>query len=226
MAQRHSLTAEPRVITGKDTKKLRREGITPGVIYGPVVSEPLSVSVNAKELDRIYTALGPNALINLQVDGGTHTVYMRHLSMDRLKKQPIHIEFFAPNMRVEITTSIPVNLAGEPANTDSVLTRGRETVDVRGLPDALPSTIDVDVSVLAEIEQTILVRDLNLPAGVTVITDPEEMLVKLSAPVMEIEPEVEVTEGELEEAAEAGGTEGAADVPDVNGEATEDESES
>ncbi len=54
------------------------------MIYGPIVKEPVSVSVNAKELDRIYMALGPNALINVEVDGGSHTVYMRHLTMDRL----------------------------------------------------------------------------------------------------------------------------------------------
>lgn len=224
MAQRHSLTAEPRVITGKDTKKLRREGVTPGVIYGPVVTEPLPISVNAKELDRVYTALGPNTLINLQVDGGTHTVYMRHLSMDRLKKQPIHIEFFAPNMRVEITTNIPIAIVGEPANEDAVLIRGREALDVRGLPDALPSTIEVDVSGLTEVDQVIHLRDIAAPEGVELLNDPEEMLAKLSAPVMEIEPEVEVTEGELEDAAAAGGAEGAADVPDVSDEATEGES--
>lgn len=215
MAQRHSLTAEPRVILGKNTKKLRREGITPGVIYGPIVSEPVSVSVNAKELDRIYMALGPNALINVEIDGGTHTVYMRHLTMDRLKRQPIHVEFFAPNMRVEITTNIPVNLVGEPADEDAVVTRGREAIDVRGLPDALPSTFDIDMTVLTEIDQTIHVRDLPMPSGVVVLTDGDEMLVKLSSPTMEIEPEDEVSEGELGEAAEAGGAEGAEGMTDA-----------
>lgn len=224
MAQRHSLTAEPRLILGKDTKKLRRAGVTPGVIYGPIVSEPLSVSVNAKELDRMYYALGPNALINVEMDGGTHTVYMRHVSIDRLKRAPIHVEFFAPNMRVEITTNIPISLVGEPANPDLVLTRGREALDVRGLPDALPSTIEVDVSGLAEIDQAIHLSDIALPAGVEFLNDPEEMLAKLSAAVMEIEPEDEVSEDDIENAAEAGGTEGAADVPEGSNQPSENES--
>lgn len=223
MAQRHSLTAEARDIIGKDTKKLRREGVTPGVIYGPIVAEPLSVSVNAKELDRIYTALGPNALINVEMDGGTHIVYMRHMQIDRIKRAPIHVEFFAPNMRVEITTNIPILIVGEPENMDLVLTRGREALDVRGLPEALPSTIEVDVSGLAELDQAIHLRDISVPAGVELLNDPEEMLAKLSAAVMEIEPEEEISEEDIESAAEAGGTEGAADVPDTSNQPSEDE---
>ncbi|HEX5166231.1 MAG TPA: 50S ribosomal protein L25 [Thermomicrobiales bacterium] len=215
MAQRHTIQASVRTIQGKETKRLRREGQLPGVVYGPVVSDAISVTVDMKELDRMYHAYGSNLLVDLQVDGGTYPVYMRTVTMDRLVRQPQHVEFYAPNMRIEMNASVPVMIVGEPENTDGLLTVARETIDVRGLPDALPSSFEVDVTVLAEIDQAIHVSDLTAPEGVEILTDGEEMIVKLSAPVLQIEPEEEVSEGEIEEAAAAGGVEGAEGVEDT-----------
>ncbi len=195
MVQRHELTASTRSVIGKESKKLRREGVVPGIVYGPVVDEPVAVSVNMKEIDRTYIAYGPNVLVDLLVDGSKYTVYMRHMTMDRLKRQPMHIEFFAPNLNVEINTSIPLVVIGQPANTDGILTYGREAIEVRGLPDDLPAVIEVDVTGLEEIDQTIHLRDLTLPEGVTVLSDPEEMIVKLAAPQLEVVAEAVEEEG-------------------------------
>ncbi len=205
MVQRHELTASTRSLIGKETKKLRREGVVPGIVYGPVIDEPVAVSVDMKEIDRTYVAYGPNVLIDLFVDGSKYTVYMRHMSMDRLKREPVHVEFFAPNLLVEITTSIPLVIIGQPANTYGVLTHGREAIEVRGLPDNLPAVIEVDVTGLEEIDQTIHLGDLSIPGDVTVLTDSEEMIVKLSAPQLEVVEEEEAVEEEgAEVAAEAG----------------------
>ncbi|MCO5175831.1 MAG: 50S ribosomal protein L25 [Thermomicrobiales bacterium] len=196
MSQRHELTASMRSVIGKETKKLRRDGVVPGVIYGPVIEEPLSVSVDMKEIDRAYVAYGPNVLIDLNVDSEKYTVYMRHMSIDRLRREPIHVEFFAPNLTVMITTSIPLMVVGEPANDDGVLTYGREAVEVRGLPMNLPAVLEVDVTGLTEIDQAIHLRDLTIPDDVELITDPEEMIVKLSAPQLEAVEDEEAGEGE------------------------------
>lgn len=215
MAERHTIQASVRTIHGKETKRLRREGQLPGVVYGPVVTDPISVTVDMKELDRMYHAYGSNLLVNLTVDGGTYPVYMRTVTIDRLVRLPQHVEFYAPNMRIQMNASVPVMLVGEPENTDGLLTQTRETIDVRGLPDALPSSFEVDVTGLAEIDQAIHVSDLTVPEGVEILTDGDEMIVKLSAPVLQIQPEEEVSEGEIEEAAAAGGVEGAEGVEDT-----------
>jgi large subunit ribosomal protein L25 len=208
MAHRHTLQASVRTVLGKETAKLRRQGIAPGVIYGPVISEPLSISVDLTELDRMYHAYGSNALIDLKLDGSTYTVYMRHVQMDRLQRRPLHAEFFAPNMRVEITASIPVMHVGEPGDSNGVVTHGHDSLELRGLPDALPPAIEVNLSTLTEIDQAIHAGDIALPAGVQLLTDPEIMIVKLGAPTLQIEvEEEEAAEVELEEAAEAGGAE-------------------
>jgi large subunit ribosomal protein L25 len=230
MAQRHSITASPRTIVGKETNKLRRQGNVPGVVYGPVVEQPISVSVDMKELNRMYHALGSNLLIDLKLDGSSYTVYMRRVTMDRLKREPLHAEFYAPNMRVDITASIPVILHGEPANTSGVVTPVRETIDIRGLPDALPPSLDVDISGLAEYDDAIYLRDMTLPEGAELLTDPDEMLVKLTAPARIATPEEELAAEEeeaadLEQAADAGGAE-AAEGPegDTDGDTATDNS--
>lgn len=217
MAERHTIEASIRTLFGKDTKKLRRAGQLPGVVYGPVVANPISVSVDMKELDRMYYAYGSNLLIDVNVDGGTYPVYMREVTIDRLERRPEHVEFYAPNMRAVMTTSVPVMVVGEPENTDGLLTVARETIDVRGLPDALPSAFEVDVTVLAEIDQAIYVNELPTVEGVEILTDGDEMIVKLSAPSLRAEAEEDVSEEQLEEAAEASGAE------DADGESPEAE---
>jgi large subunit ribosomal protein L25 len=211
MAERHTIQASVRTIQGKETKRLRKEGQLPGVVYGPIVPDPISVTVDMKELDRMYHAYGSNLLVDLTVDGGTYPVYMRTVTMDRLVRLPQHVEFYAPNMRIVMNASVPIMLVGEPENTDGLLTQARETIDIRGLPDALPSSFEVDISVLAEIDQAIHVGDLTIPEGVELLTDPEEMIVKLNAPTLqaEVEEEAEVSDEEMEDAALAGGAEAA-----------------
>lgn len=217
MAQRQSISATTRTIIGKDTKKLRRAGEVPGVVYGPLVGDPISVTVNMRELDRMFTNFGSTMLIDVQLDGQKYTTYMRRMQIDRLKKQPIHIEFFAPNMLISMTSKVPVVLVGEPS-ADGLVTMGDGTIELRGLPDALPGAIEVDISVLAEIDQAIHVRDLTMVEGVEVVGDLDEMVVKLSAPTLP-EPEEPLdeagaaeAEAELGAAAEAGGTEAAGET--------------
>lgn len=222
MAARHTLQATTRTVIGKETAKLRREGIVPAVIYGPVVEKPLSVSVDMRELDRMYHAYGANLLIDLRLEGLSHTVYMKTVSIDRLKRQPIHAEFYAPNMRVAITGNVPVIHIGEVSNDSGVILNAQESVELRGLPDALPPAVEVDISVLREYDDAIYARDLVLPEGVELLTDPDAMLVKLNAPALitddeegdvDADGDAEAGDGS-DNAAEAGGTDSAGDGDD------------
>ena len=219
MQERHVLKAEPRTIVGKNVKTLRRAGQTPGVIYGPVVEQPVNVTIEAKELERMYYRYGPTTLIDLRVGRKKYVVYMRKVDMNRLKRIPNHAEFFAPNLRVPITTSIAVLLIGESPNERGIVTHGREVVEVRGLPEELPSSIEVDISGLEEFDQAIYLRDVTLPEGIELLTDLDEMLVKLNAPSV-----TEEVEEEAEEAEEAAEAEAAAEGEEAEAESGEEES--
>ena len=206
MTDRLILRAEPREIHGKKVKRLRREGLVPGVVYGPVVSETVSVSVNRREFERFFSRNGHSTIVSLEWDGGKQPVLVREVQIDPVTRAPLHVDFFAPNMRVVLRQFVPIMLqhAGDHAGVlQNVLTE----VEVEALPDNLPHQLDVDISHLVSVGDTIHVSDVTLPADVTLITDGEELIASLVPEAVEEEPEAvegEEAEGEGDEAAADG----------------------
>ena len=212
------LVAERRTVLGKQVKRLRREGRVPGVVYGPVVAETVPVTVDRREFDRFYRVNGHSTLFTLRWDGGEQPVFIREVQEDPIRRQALHVDFFAPNLRKALRTLVPLVLHHPNPNAVGVLTELRTEVEVEGLPTAIPHQIDADISRLAQVGDTLYVRDLVPPAGVTIVTDAEEPLVNLAAETVE-EPEaaaeVEAAEGtpaEAEAAAAPGEASSGAEV--------------
>jgi large subunit ribosomal protein L25 len=214
MADELILRAEPREIRGKKVKRLRREGLVPGVVYGPVVENTVSVSVNRREFERFYNRNGHSTVVTLEWDGGSQPVLVREVQIDPVTRDPLHIDFFAPNMRVVLRASVPVILHNL-GDHQGVLQTLLNEIEVEALPSDLPHQIDADASALSAVGDAIHVRDLPVPAGVTTITDGEEMVASLVAQAVEEPTEAEV---EAAEAAEAASAEAEA----AEGETTED----
>lgn len=197
--KRHTMSAEQRTMIGKEVEKLRRAGETPGIVYGPVIETPVPVQVDTRILERMYINFGSNLLIDLKVARKTYTVYMRNLDMDRLRRRPRHIEFYAPNLTIAMTADVPFVFTGEPGEARSVITHIHERIQLQGLPEALPAVIEVDLSALKEIGDSIRVADLSFPDDIEVLLDAEELVVRLDAPQVAI-----IEEEEAEAAEEAG----------------------
>lgn len=211
-SRRHTLTASPRTLIGKEVERLRRAGETPGIVYGPVVETPVPVQVDTRTLEKMYVDFGSNLLIDLKVARKTYTVYMRNVEIDRLRRRPLHVEFYAPNLNVAITSDVPLVFTGQVGDDRAVVTHVHDHVQVHGLPEAIPAVVEVDLSRLQEIGQAIHVADLAFPDNVTVLTDANEVVVRLDAPqVVAVEEEAaeEAVEA-VEEAAAAAGEEPAA----------------
>lgn len=201
------LRAEPRDVHGKKVKRLRREGLVPGVVYGPVVKETVSVSVNRREFERFYMRNGHSTIVSLEWDGGKQPVLIREVQIDPVTRVPLHIDFFAPNMRVVLRQSVPVVL-NNPATHEGVLQTVLTEAEVEALPSDLPHQLDVDISGLVNIGDAIHVSDIVLPENVILITSPEELIASIHAEAAEeAEEEVEGEEA-AEEAAEAPAEEG------------------
>ena len=212
MADELILRAEPRVVHGKKVKALRREGLVPGVVYGPVVEGTVSVSVNRRDFDKFYMANGHSTVFTLEWDGGKQPVLIREVQVDPVTRNSLHVDFFAPNMRVVLSQTIPVVISHVGVHQgvlQSVLTE----IVVEALPADLPQQIDADATSLVNIGDSIHAKDLPLPAGVTLITDGDELIASLIAEAAEeaddTEAEartgdaaVEETEGNAQEAAE------------------------
>jgi len=200
------LRAEPREIQGKKVKRLRREGLVPGVVYGPVVSQTVSVSVNRREFERFFSRNGHSTITSLEWAGGKQPVLIREVQIDPVTRAPLHIDFFAPNMRVVLRQFVPIVMQ-HAGDHDGVLQTVLTEVEVEALPSNLPHQIDVDISHLVTVGDAIHVSDVTLPDDVLVITAPEELIASLVAEAVEEEPEEtegDEAEGEGDEAATEG----------------------
>jgi large subunit ribosomal protein L25 len=217
------LRAVPRTVVGKKVKRLRQEGLIPGVVYGPVVDGTVQVSVEQREFEKFYAANGQSTLFGLSVDGGSHQVFIREVQIDPVRRSPLHIDFFAPNLLKEITASVPVVLHHLQENAEGVLNHVRNEVDVRGLPANLPHQVDADIAHLLAVGDTLRAGDLTFPEGVALVTGADELIASLVPEAVEEVEEVE--EEELAEAVE-GAEEAAEEAQEAAAEAAEESAES
>jgi large subunit ribosomal protein L25 len=199
MMARQEFAAERRTILGKQVRQLRRAGRIPGIVYGPVVDGTVPVSVDRREFLKFYQATGHSTLFVLRWEDGDQSVFIREVQHDPVRRDPLHIDFFAPNLTRPVRTMVPIVLHNPVQTSEGILTEARTEIEVEALPAGIPHQIDVDVSGVQQPGDAIRVGDLTLPAGVTAITDAGEMLVLMEAVYQEPEEEVE----EVEEAAEA-----------------------
>jgi large subunit ribosomal protein L25 len=210
------LSAEPRSATGKGAnRKLRVAGRIPAVIYGKD-RDALSVALDPKALETLLhkSGAGLNTLIDLSVSGRTDTVLVKELQRHPVYGSYVHVDFFQVDLTQTITVSVPIHFTGKARGVEfgGILDHPLREIEVECLPRAIPEFVEVDVSGL-EIGQSIHVRDLRLPDGVEVKTDPELPVASVVLPAAEVEatPIETVVEGQVAEGAEA-----AAATPDAS----------
>jgi large subunit ribosomal protein L25 len=202
--------AQPRPAMGKQVKKLRREGVLPAVVYGPAVEGVQPLSLIARDFVKIFAQAGPSTLLSLKVQGSAaHQVLIHDVQYDHYHRNLIHVDFFALDMRAELTISVPLAFTGEaPGVTveDGIALHLVSEVQVRTLPANIPAAIEVDMSGLTAIGSQLTAGELPLPRGVALVTPAEELIVRINPPTVVEEPEVaeEVEEAEAAEAAAEG----------------------
>lgn len=202
MANELILMAEPRDVHGKKVKTLRRAGLTPGVVYGPVVDGTVSVSVNSREFGKFFMTHGHSTIFTLKWDGGSQPVLIREVQRDPVRQDILHIDFFAPNMKVVLRQHVSVALQHAPDVNGGVIQQPINEIEVEALPSDLPSEIVVDASSLTEVGATITVGELPAIDKVTFITDAETVIASVVAEAVEAAEPTEGEEGEAEAPAE------------------------
>lgn len=212
------LKAEHREVLGKKVKKLRREGLMPANIYGREMKST-AVQVSMADFQSLYNEVGETGIIDVTVDNTAHPSLIKNLQWDYQRHLPLHADFFKVNLKEKIKAMVPVTLTGEAQavkeNIGTLLHILNE-VEVEALPEELPDEIEVDVTNLAQVDDQILVSDISVPTGVTVISDGGQLVAKI-AELVAPEPEPVVEEA----AGEEGATEG---EENAEGETTENTS--
>ncbi len=225
MAEEYLLTAEPRTVRGKQVGQLRRAGSIPAILYGSHVETPLPLKIDEKILKQVIAQAGHNRLIKLTVDSGdARLVLTREVQRNALTGRIVHVDFQEVSMTEKITTPVPLVLSGtSPAVTrgEGLLIHGIESVEIRVLPTDLIPEIQVDVSVIESLNQSLFVKDLKVGDRIEILTPGDEMVAKVvpvkeeviavEAPVaageVEVIKKVREEEGEGEPAAAGGGAE-------------------
>jgi len=205
--QQLELRAHGRKLVGKKARFLRRQGITPVHLFGHNV-ESLALQCDAGQLEQLLGLAGMTKLVTLKLDGARkpRSAVVRGVQRDPLSGSLVHVDFYQVSMEQKIKVEVPIILTGDaPAlkTKGNYLAHELDTLHIECLPDRIPGTVEVDVSSLSEEDQSVHVSDLALGEGITVLTDPEHVVVKVA--VLHIEKvEVKVAEGEVEAGAEAG----------------------
>lgn len=208
--EKFKLNAKVRELTGKAAKRLRVIGEIPAVLYGKK-KENQNLSIALHDFRKLYTEAGTSSIVLLDIkDSGTKNVLVQDIDFDPLTNVPRHIDFYEVSMTEKITTNIPLHFVGDSVaviEQSGTLVTNKDEVEVECLPADLPHEIEVDISVLADFETAIHVRDLKVASGVEIKDDPEEMVATVEPPrseeeMAELEEPVETPELPAEEGAE------------------------
>ncbi|MCP1312279.1 50S ribosomal protein L25 [Paenibacillus tyrfis] len=198
-----SLKAEARTgRTKSDRNRLRAEGKVPGVVYGKKVTQT-PIAIDQKELLALLKT-NPHAVIDLDVPQfGKQLVMINEVQRDALSRQLLHVDFHQINMDEPVQTTVRLEYIGDPegVKVGGILQIQHHEIEIRCLPQNIPSSIEVDVSGL-EIGQSMLVSELRLPEGVEVKTDEHDVLATILTPQKEAEPEEEAPAAQAGNAAE------------------------
>ena len=201
-----SLELDPRQLIGKKVKKLRREGIIPVHLYGQGV-ESRALQCNAPKLIQVLSRAGGNTPITITIsgEGGSQLAFAREIQWDPRRDNLTHVDFMVAEATRLVSAQVPIVLIGESSGARSsggTVMQQLRTVDVEALPLEMPAQMEVDISVLTEAAGVIRAGDLGFSANVNLLTDPDEVVVRIEAARVEAEVAAEDVEGEVEEEGE------------------------
>jgi large subunit ribosomal protein L25 len=197
------VSARERVGTS-ETRRLRKQGFVPGVLYGR--GEPVAISVEERELRRALTgAAGLHSILDVEIDGkgSTHASILKDYQVDKVRGTVTHIDLQEVRLDRAIVASVSVHLIGGDTapgvREGGVLSQPLREIQIEALPLEVPEHLDLDVSQMTT-GDTLRIADLPVPEGVTLLDDPETVVATVTAPTRVVEPEVvegeEAVEGE------------------------------
>lgn len=197
---RPTLAASERLVLGKHVARLRRSGSLPAVIYGHGVPSQ-SITIDGHDFEMLHRRIGPNALVDVSVDGHKAAPVLIHaIQRHPVHQRVLHVDLLAVRMTEELTVDVPIVFTGiSPAVelNGGTLLHMTESVRIRALPDHLPQSLPLAIDSLVDYEVTLHVRDLAIPSDVILLTDLDEAVVRVQAPRQEeVAPVVAEVEGE------------------------------
>jgi large subunit ribosomal protein L25 len=171
-----TLTAETgREIGTSATRRLRREGLIPGVVYGHGM-DPVAVAVDGKSLrSALNGEAGTNQLLSLETGAETYLVLAKVLQRHPVRGTLQHVDFQVTGRDETVTVDVAVSVVGEALevrHADGAVDQQLFSISVSARPGAIPTVLELDISAMVP-GDILRVSDLTLPAGAVAVTDPE-----------------------------------------------------
>ncbi len=198
--------------SSNSTGRLRREGLVPGIVYGPK-SEPINIKVDKRIFEKIFYKVGEHTIISLDIENVKDNirVLIKDYQIDPVDKHLTHVDFLRIADDRPVKTNIPVKIVGSAkgVKVGGIQEQFINYIKIKALPKYIPHFFEVDVSDL-DILESIKIKEMDVPEGVLVLNPPDQTIVgivtsRVSKTVLEGEEGEEAAEGvegEGEEAAE------------------------
>lgn len=174
---------------GEKMVDIRASGLVPAVFYG-FGKESTSISIPSVDFIKLFREAGETTAITLDVEGEKVSSLIHDIQRDPVTGEPTHVDFLVVDMNKEAEVSVPIEFTGlaEAEKTGlGMVVKVMHELEVKALPADLPHSISVDVTPLAELHAAIHAKDIILPKGVSLISDPEDVVVSIAAFVEEKE---------------------------------------
>jgi large subunit ribosomal protein L25 len=164
------------------SETLRAEGIIPAVLYGPKEGSA-SISIDGRQLESIWREAGETTVITLKGVGGDKDTLIRDVQFHPVTGKILHADFYVLEKGKKIEISVPIEFVGEaPAEKmGHILSKALHEVEIEVSAAELPQHLDVDISKLTEVGDHITAADVKLPTSATLMTNPEEIIVSVTA---------------------------------------------
>jgi len=191
-----------RQVFRKKVKSLRRAGIIPINVYGHGI-DSMSLQAEARALDKLLSQAGMTHLVSLKIEGAKspRNVIIKEVQRKGGTGKALHVSFYQVRMEEKIKVEVPIHFIGEsPAvkSREGDLMTNIRALEVECLPGNIPEGFTVDVSNLLHPGDAVHVKDLEIGEEITLLTDPEQMVIKVETIKVEVEEVVKVPEAVAE----------------------------
>jgi large subunit ribosomal protein L25 len=182
----------------------RIAGFIPAVVYGPKM-ESVSISVPEVEFNKVWKSAGESTVITLESEKASFDVLIHDIARNVVTDKIIHVDFYAVDKNKTVEINVPIEFVGTAPAVKAlggVLMKVAHEITIEALPKDLPHVLEVDISSLVDFDSQITAGSITLPAGVTLVTEADEVIALVSAAKEESETDtgpVDISSIELSE---------------------------
>ena len=172
MGDKITLKLNERTAHGKKVRALRREGLVPGVVYGPGI-DPISVQADNVTISKVYAAAGKHAPVHLTIGTKKKIAMIKDADISPVKNTIAHISFHAVKANEPVEAEVPIRLVGEGESEAEkaglIILQNIEALEVKALPMDLPDALELDITGLKEAGEKLTIADVKIPENVELV---------------------------------------------------------